>query len=384
MKLISVILIFVLTVCCFVGCGNDSGDNHETTVPTDTTVSDTTEFKVEEIPEEKSLYDLDFPYNEYIVLDDYSSTPLKISKKFIVDDDFVNTALLSETVSYGYVDRDDSLTAIEKGHAVSIDFESTINGEEYSGGSQSDFIILIGADMFLPEIENALIGKSSGESFEISATFSDDYYIPTLCGKTADFYVTVNYFGTPSEVTDEMVKELNIEGYQTVEDIKKFYFEFYTEYYESLYAAELNESIWNLLFDSAEIIKLPVCDRVDYCNSMIEYFTAIAKSYGYEYSDFVEAQGYTEDEFYKHLYVNLSKDAIEQKLILSAVCSREEIPLKITQEEYGRYVNDNYSSFGYSSPDEFETVLGRMNIEDSVLFDKVINTLVERLNIIEE
>ena len=82
--------------------------------------------------------------------------------------------------------------------------------------------------------------------------------------------------------------------------------------------------------------------------------------------------------------MNLSKDAIEQKLILSAVCSREEIPLKITQEEYDRYVNDNYSSFGYSSPDEFETVLGRMNIEDSVLFDKVINTLVERLNIIEE
>ncbi|MBR4881457.1 MAG: hypothetical protein IKU19_05950, partial [Clostridia bacterium] len=283
-----------------------------------------------------------------------------------------------------YIDKDDSAPVIETGHAVSIDFESTIDSEEYSGGSQSDFCILIGADSFLPAIENELIGKSVGDSFEISTVYPDDYPVGTLAGKTADFFVTVNYVGTPSEITDDIIKEMTFSEFDSVTAWKEYYTGYYTEYYSLVYKTEVNESIWKNISDSASVLKLPVSDRMNYCNDMIKYFTGIAEANGYTYADFVEAQGYTENEFLEMLYNDVSEEAVTQKLILSAVCKREGISPSVSQDEYNEYLKNNYLAFGFSSAEELESSVGKITVEDSALFEKVIGAVAEKVTINEK
>jgi len=384
MKALSLFLVLVLSVFCFIGCGESADNSGETTVPTDTTASDTTLFHVEIDPKEKSLYDADFPHDEYISLGEYRDLPVTVSKMITVDDDFINRILLSESVAYGYIDKDDSISLIENGHAVSVDFESTINGEEYSGGSQSDFCILIGSESFLPEFEQALIGKAVGDSFEVSVPYPDDYPIDTLAGKMADFLVTVNYAGTPAEVTDDLIKEITFDEFDSVSAWKEYYTEYYEEYYALLYKTEINEAIWNNISTSVKIHKLPVSDRMDYCNDMIEYFTDTAEEGGYTYADFLEAQGYTENEFLMMLYNDLSEEAVTQKLILSAVCKNEGISPSVSDDEYNEYLKNNYLALGFSSAEEFENSVGRITLEDSVLFEKVISTVAESIEINEK
>jgi trigger factor len=75
----------------------------------------------------------------------------------------------------------------QKGDRVSLDFEGSIDGEVFPGGKGEGLSVTIGAQRILPEIEQALIGMSVGESKTIDARFPDDYGAKAVAGKNAKF-----------------------------------------------------------------------------------------------------------------------------------------------------------------------------------------------------
>jgi trigger factor len=75
----------------------------------------------------------------------------------------------------------------QKGDRVSLDFEGSIDGEVFPGGKGEGLSVTIGAQRILPEIEQALVGMSVGESKTIDARFPDDYGAKAVAGKNAKF-----------------------------------------------------------------------------------------------------------------------------------------------------------------------------------------------------
>ncbi len=78
-----------------------------------------------------------------------------------------------------------------KGDVVVIDYEGTVDGEPFEGGSGTDTTVELGSERLLPEFEAGLVGKNAGEEAELDVTFPGDYGAEDLAGKTAVFKVSV-------------------------------------------------------------------------------------------------------------------------------------------------------------------------------------------------
>ncbi|HEY3809776.1 MAG TPA: trigger factor [Steroidobacteraceae bacterium] len=81
--------------------------------------------------------------------------------------------------------------AAKEADRVALDFEGRIDGSVFPGGKGQGLAVTIGARRVLPEIEQALIGMSAGESKTIPAQFPADYGAATVAGKAAEFDLTV-------------------------------------------------------------------------------------------------------------------------------------------------------------------------------------------------
>ena len=86
---------------------------------------------------------------------------------------------------------------------VVIDYEGTVDGEAFEGGSGTDMTVELGSERLLPEFEAGLVGKSAGEEADLDVTFPDDYGAEDLAGKAAVFHVKVN------EVREKELPELD-------------------------------------------------------------------------------------------------------------------------------------------------------------------------------
>ncbi|MGA7802164.1 MAG: trigger factor [Gammaproteobacteria bacterium] len=90
------------------------------------------------------------------------------------------------------------------GDRLMIDFEGSIGGEPFSGGKASNVPLELGSGAMIPGFEEQLAGAKAGEQRIIDVTFPDDYTVPDLAGKTAQFEIKVHSVSEPrSPALDE-------------------------------------------------------------------------------------------------------------------------------------------------------------------------------------
>lgn len=77
------------------------------------------------------------------------------------------------------------------GDQLTIDFEGTLDGEAFTGGTGKDVSFVLGQGQMIADFDKALLGARTGESFNFESTFPDDYQAEELRGKTAVFDVEV-------------------------------------------------------------------------------------------------------------------------------------------------------------------------------------------------
>ena len=81
---------------------------------------------------------------------------------------------------------------------LTIDFEGSVNGEVFEGGTAQDFAIVIGSKRMIPGFEEQLVGSKAGEEKVITVTFPADYQAENLAGKEAQFKITVKKVVKPT------------------------------------------------------------------------------------------------------------------------------------------------------------------------------------------
>jgi len=97
----------------------------------------------------------------------------------------------------------------KKDMQVTFDFEGTIDGEKFEGGSATDFKLVLGSGRMIPGFEDGIIGMKKGEEKVIDVTFPEDYQADNLAGKAAQFKITVK------QVEKAKLPELDAEFLQT-------------------------------------------------------------------------------------------------------------------------------------------------------------------------
>jgi trigger factor len=95
--------------------------------------------------------------------------------------------LLKQRASWEEVDR-----GAESDDRLNIDFNGTIDGEEFSGNSGQNVPVTIGSGRMIAGFEEGLIGAKAGDELTLDLTFPEDYAHKEVAGKPVQFAVKVN------------------------------------------------------------------------------------------------------------------------------------------------------------------------------------------------
>jgi trigger factor len=109
------------------------------------------------------------------------------------------------------------------GDRVTINFEGSLEGAPFEGGTGEDVPLIMGAGQFIPGFEENLAGLKAGDSKTFDVKFPDDYRATHLAGKNATFAVTVKAVEAPGSVTidDEFAKTLGVESLAKLKEAVK-------------------------------------------------------------------------------------------------------------------------------------------------------------------
>ena len=95
--------------------------------------------------------------------------------------------------------------ALQKDDMAVIDFEGSIDGVVFEGGTAEGFNLRVGSGQFIPGFEEQIIGMMPGEEKVITVSFPEDYNAKDLAGKEAEFKVKL------VEIQEKTIPELDDE-----------------------------------------------------------------------------------------------------------------------------------------------------------------------------
>ena len=263
---------------------------------------------------------------------------------------------------------------IESGDTVNLDYALAIDGTEIETYDAYD--VEIGSGEF-PEIEEKLIGLSSGTTQEITALIVDEYNYPDYVGKEGVWTITIN--AIQQRVTPELSDELVAENtdYATVEEYKQG---LYDELYASKEAAAADEQIvavFEQIIANSTFSGLSDADIQSYADEMVSYYEEYAAMYGLDMESFITLfYGSTYEDFLQ-MAKEQGEYVVKQNLILEAVLEAEGVEL--TEQEYTEGLTQYAANYGYESPEEFEAAAGTEEVENVLLMDKVYDLIVDSI-----
>jgi trigger factor len=94
---------------------------------------------------------------------------------------------------------------------VVLDFEGSIDGVKFDGGTATQYPIVLGEGQMIPGFEEGIVGMKAGDEKVLTVTFPENYHAD-LAGKKADFKIKVHQVETmkPAELNEDFVKRLGV------------------------------------------------------------------------------------------------------------------------------------------------------------------------------
>lgn len=263
----------------------------------------------------------------------------------------------------------------QEGDQVILDFQGMYHGQDIPHGNGSDFALTIGAKAFLPEFDDALIGKKIGDTFDINVTFPTDYRISTMQNRSVVFHTTL--------------KKIRLMDYQPIDDeFAKDFSEYTTlnEWENEIFShlqARRKTSIQEKL--TREVMAKIIADSdIPIDDDMKEEITQIY------YDDFLDElemnqiplelyckrSGHTEDEIYADKEQEAIK-TIQAQSVLHAVAAAEKIsitPEELAEELRAIAIEED------EDPEEFVETLEEEDVEniaDQLTMDKTMAFILD-------
>ncbi len=281
---------------------------------------------------------------------------------------------------------------VEENDSIKVDYVSTIDGKEYTGGTQTGAVIALtvttdkdGKKTYtkykVDGITEALIGKNVGDVVEVDSKYADDYSDKTLAGKAVHFKITIKSIEekvVPKFDDAFAKKEFAYLGYETAADLKAYL-------KEDMRIAAVMEEVWADIVEAAKAESYDSVELDELTDSYAEYQEYMIYSYtGYSIDEYLAAVGQTKDEFRKEMEES-AKAELKEKMVIEEIIKAED--LKITEEEYQAGLKEYAGNYGYDKVEEFSSAYSSYKREDfefSMLYEKVQEIIVKNCKIVED
>ena len=319
--------------------------------------------------------------NEYIKISQYLGVEIPDSQVAEVTDEEIEMQMQNEV--YNYIEREEVTDrAIQAGDLVNVDYVGTIDGVAFDGGTASGAEILVSEtdEGYIAGFTTAMIGHNTGDVFDASMKFPEDYGNADVAGKDAVFNYTINgiYVETTPELNDEFV-EKNIEGCSTLDEFREMIREELTKTNEETAEEEKKSAAWQKVLDNTEVISYPEDQIQEEITAYKDMYQSYADGYGVTLAEFLETYvGTTEEEFNLEIE-EAAQSSVKARLVSEAIAEKE--GLTLTDEEYNNELKEMAADYGFEDGDSFLAAyadsISPEQIRNFLLQEKVVNFIAE-------
>ena len=302
---------------------------------------------------------------------DYNTTDTEIQS--VIESDFAGYTKQTEIVK----------RKIKKDDNVIVSWTATIDGNAFEGNTATDFQLKIGITPYeamrneinsFPELEEALIGHVSGDSFKIDLTYPEDYADkPELAGKKAVFDVKINkvYVITMPELTEDLLYEVT--GYKDYDEYRENTVKKVEKYYQDKLVSDAKTKLWVKVCENSELIKNPKKKFEEEYDKARQYYIDIADQYSMKLEEMLEQLGLTESELTKNCNEQAA-DIVFEDMVFYSIVKAENISLNDTEykKRATEYADEMKIEFY-----QLEAQYGYDGVYEVVLYDKVLDYLYD-------
>ena len=276
-----------------------------------------------------------------------------------------------------FADKDD---AAADGDQVTFDFEGSIDGEKFEGGSSEDFKLVIGSNQMIPGFEDGIKGLKAGEEKTIDVTFPEDYQAEELAGKEAQFKINVKKVEEAKlpEIDDAFLELFGVkEG--GVEQLKADVRKNMEREIKNAARNQVKQAAFDALLEKNEF-EVP--------QAMLEQ--EIERQRNLMMQRFAQQFGANPDNFNKDMLPDeLFEDQALRAARLGIIVSRliESQNIEVDQDRVTTFIKE--ASENYEDPEEVieyytNDKQQRANIESVVLEDQVVDYIIDQAKVTDK
>ena len=228
--------------------------------------------------------------------------------------------------------------AAKKGDTVTIDYEGSIDGKKFDGGSAKNYSLELGSNTFIPGFEDQLEGHKAGDDVDVKVTFPEDYGAKDLAGKEAHFATKIHEVKSKElpKLDDEFAKDID-DSVESLDELKDKIKADLKKQKEDAANAAIQDAAITGAVKNATIDEIPqaMIDE-DVQNQMNQYLGNMQRQ-GIDPQTYFKLTGTTEAQ----LREQIAKDAAERvktNLVLEAIVKAEK--LDATAKEIDQEIKD--------------------------------------------
>ncbi|KMY54935.1 trigger factor [Bacillus sp. FJAT-27231] len=263
---------------------------------------------------------------------------------------------------------------VEDGDTVVLDFEGSVDGEVFEGGTAENYSLVIGSGTFIPGFEEQLIGVAAGEEKDVEVTFPEEYHAEELAGKPAVFKVKVHEIKAQElpELNDEFAKETD-EDVETLDELKAKIRTRLEEQKKTAAEQTLRDTLVEKAAANAEI-DVPEVMIENEIDRMLQEFTQNLSMQGMNLDLYYQFSGQSEADLRGQMKEN-AETRVRTSLTLEAIAEAEN--LEATEEDTEKELSKMAEQFNLSVED-IKKALGNLDgMQADLKIRKAIEFLVE-------
>ncbi len=265
--------------------------------------------------------------------------------------------------------------AVQQGDTVVIDYEGFVDGAAFEGGKGENHSLEIGSHSFIDTFEDQIVGKNTGDAFDVNVTFPEQYHAAELQGKPAVFKVVLHTIKVKEipELDDEfasMVSEFEtLDEYK--EDVKKKLLE---RKEETASRAKEEEAVKKIVDSSEMDLPEPMIDMQ--CENIMQEMANRISQQGLSFDQYLQFTGMTKEKLQEQVRPEAIQ-RIQNSLVLEKIAETENIV--VTEEEVDGEIKKAASAYGMSVEKmmEFVSEEGREEMKKDLSIQKAVDFVME-------
>ena len=373
-KKIAKVLVAGLIGLQLIGCSNENTKTTESTEKTETTEAAENTQVTES--ESATIYFDEIDVESNVTLGEYLGVEV-VNNVTSVSDEEVDAYIEYMMSMYSNKEEVTDRDVVENGDIANIDYEGKKDGVAFDGGTAAGYDLVIGSGTFIPGFEEGLVGVKKGETIDLELTFPENYGNEDLAGAEVVFTVTVNgiYQEVATEFNDEFVAGMGIENVSTAEEYRAYMKSMMEESYTEQAKQDVEFQVISMVTQNAEVKEIPQALIDKFYNINLSNMSYQASMYGMDIESFVSAYYGMDMESFEAETKAAAEESAKQAMVCLKIAAQENI--EVSEEEMNAAIEINYADYGYTSVEEFKSIVDLREYKDSLLLTKIVEFLVE-------